>query len=43
MKIRKYEMNRRDLEPFIRDVHKKTSYALQYKTPIEYRTQLEFN
>ena len=23
MKIRKYEMNRRDLEPFIRDVHKK--------------------
>ena len=60
--LNRYEINRKDLEPLIRDIHKRKpsygyhrinaiiydhnylrpSYALNYKTPIEYRTQLGF-
>ena len=42
--LNRHEINRKDLEPLIRDIHKrKPSYALNYKTPIEYRTQLGFS
>ena len=42
--LNNYEVNRKDLGKLIKNIHKrKPSYALQYKTPIEYRTQLGFN
>ena len=42
--LNRYEINRIDLGELIKDIHnRKPSYVLQYKNPIEYRTQLGFN